>query len=349
MTTALHGAAFVADLSDNTNLFGVPPAAARALAGAAELAPRYPSPLADRLRGALAAYAGITAECIVTGCGSDDLLDCAFRAFGAPGDRVAHPAPTFSMVPLLAEANRLCPFAVPLDPGGDPDAPALLASGARIVYLCSPNNPTGAAASARVLQRVAERAPGLVIVDRAYAEFEARGPAPALPVRAGVLEIRTLSKAFGLAGLRVGWGVSDPATVRAIERVRGPYKVGSIAERAAVAALEEDCGWMADTVRAALASRARLAAGLAAVGLAPLASDANFVLVPVPDAEACAAALARRGVRVRPFARLEGIGDAIRITTGPDPAISALLAALPAALAESAPGAPGAGVRGGPP
>uniref|UniRef100_A0A832MN16 Histidinol-phosphate aminotransferase family protein n=1 Tax=Eiseniibacteriota bacterium TaxID=2212470 RepID=A0A832MN16_UNCEI len=349
MTTAFPGAAPVADLSDNTNLFGVPPAAARALAGAADLAPRYPSPQADRLRAALAAYAGVPAECVVTGCGSDDVLDCAFRAFGAPGDRVAHAAPTFSMIPLLAEANRLRPRAVPLAPGGDHDADALLASGARIVYLCSPNNPTGGAASAGTLARVAERAPGLVVVDRAYAEFEAGGEAPALPVRAGVLEVRTLSKAFGLAGLRVGWGVSDPATVRALERVRGPYKVGSIAERAAVAALEEDRAWMAATARAALASRARLAAGLAALGRAPLPSQANFVLVPVPDAEACAAALARRGVRVRPFARLAGIGDAIRVTAGPDPAVAALLAALPAALEESAPRPPGAGARGGMP
>lgn len=336
MSAARAGDDGVIDLSDNTTRFGVPPAAARALAAHADLAPRYPSPQADALRAALAGYAGVPAECVVTGCGSDDVLDCAFRAFGAPGDRVAYAAPTFSMIPLLAEANRLRPAPAPVADDGAPDADALLGANARLVYLCSPNNPTGGALPPGALERVlagAAASGALVVLDRAYAEFEARGLAPRAAVREGVLEVRTLSKAFGLAGLRVGYGIADPATVRALERVRGPYKVGSVAERAAVAALTEDLDWVARTASAAAEARDGLARALRGLGLAPLPSAANFVLVPVPDAVAVAAALARRGVRVRPFARLERTGDAVRITAGPAGEMAALLAALPEALA----------------
>jgi len=165
----------VLDLDDNTNLYGTPPAALRVIAAAShDGVTRYPSPFADQLRRALARYAGVGDDRISTGCGSDDVLDTTFRTFAEPGARIAFSDPTFSMIPVLARRNRLAPCPVPLTKGFDPDADALLATGAPIIYLCSPNNPTGTAASRASVTRVLDHAPGL---DRAVDERDPDGMA----------------------------------------------------------------------------------------------------------------------------------------------------------------------------
>jgi histidinol-phosphate aminotransferase len=321
------------DLSDNTNLWGVPPAAGRAIhEAAASTVTRYPALYAGALKGALAAYLGVDPAMLVTGCGSDDVLDSAIRAFGEPDERIAYPDPSFAMIPIFARMNGLEPVPVPLTAGFDADADALLATGAKVIYLCSPNNPTGAALSRAAVERVVERAPGVVIVDEAYAEFAGADVLDLLARTERLLVARTLSKAFGLAGLRVGYAVGAPALVAEVEKSRGPYKVNAVAERAAVAALTEDLDWVRAHVRLAVENRARLADALAALGLSPLPSSANFVLVPVPAAAAVAVEMRRCGVAVRPFDGLPAIGDALRISVGPWEMLEACLAALRATL-----------------
>ena len=321
------------DLSDNTSLYGAPPAALRALRDAdPDTLARYPSARADDLRAALAMRLGAHPDQITTGCGSDDVLDSAMRALAAPGERIAFADPTFSMVPDLARRNRLEAVPVPLTRGFDLDADGLLATGAGLIYLCSPNNPTGTLASPAALTRVLDRAPGVVVLDQAYAEFAASRPDPGLWKRPSCLVVRTLSKAFGLAGLRVGYGIGHPTLVARVEEARGPYKVGAAAERAAVAALSEDMGWVEKRVAEARHDRARLVAELSAIGITPLPSAANFVLVPVPDAAVAAGRMRRAGVLVRAFPRLTGIGDALRITVAPGAAVVAAVAALREAL-----------------
>lgn len=316
------------ELGDNTNLFGVPPAAATAAATAAAGIARYPSPDAAGLRAALSRYTGAPAEAIVTGCGSDDVLDCAMRALAAPGDALAFTVPTFSMIPELARSNHLRVRPVPLGPDGQPDVGRLVEGDPALVYLCSPNNPTGTAIAAAVLERVLEGSRAFVILDQAYAEFESRGLAPPLEARDRVLVTRTLSKAFGLAGLRVGYGVAVPSAIARLEHARGPYKVGRVSEAAAVAALTDDLDWVAARAAQAAGLRDRLIAALVDAGRAPLPSAGNFALIPVPDADAAAAMLETRGVRVRAFPALEGLGDAIRVTVGPWPMMARFLAAL---------------------
>src|SRR5215208_1390820 len=230
------------DLSDNTNLWGVPPAAERAVREAALASfTRYPSLYAPALKGAMAAYLGVEPGMIVTGCGSDDVLDSAIRAFAEPGERVAVPEP--------------------FTPTFDLDADAMLATGARVIYLCSPNNPTGNAMSRAAIERVVERAPGVVILDEAYAEFAGANCLELLARSERLLVVRTMSKAFGLAGLRVGYAAGAPALVAEVEKSRGPYKVHALAERAAAAALEdaESMRWVADRIADVRANRARLA------------------------------------------------------------------------------------------
>src|SRR6185503_4790584 len=131
------------DLSDNTNRWGTPPAAARALRAASPTAARYPETYADSLKRALARYTGVDASMIVTGCGSDDVLDSAIRAFTEPGDRIAIADPSFAMMPLVARMNGAEPVLVPLTSEYDMDVDGMVNADPRVVYVCAPNNPTG--------------------------------------------------------------------------------------------------------------------------------------------------------------------------------------------------------------
>ena len=325
------------DLSDNTNLWGIPPAAERALREAAvSTVTRYPSLYAGALKEALAAYAGVDPSMVVTGCGSDDVLDSAIRAFAEPGERVAYPDPSFAMVPIFARMNGLVPCAVPLTRDFDAVADAFLEKQAAIIYLCSPNNPTANLMSRSAVEAIVAQAEGLVILDGAYAEYAGADEGARLAEIARssgrVLVARTLSKAFGLAGLRIGYGIGAPAVVAEVEKSRGPYKVNALAERAAVAALTEDLDWVREHVRLAIELRERFTADLERLGLAPLPSAANFVLVPVRDAAETARRMREQGVAVRPFPALPHIGDALRISIGPWDMMEACLTALRASL-----------------
>jgi histidinol-phosphate aminotransferase len=197
------------------------------------------------------------------------------------------------------------------------DVDAMLETGARITYLCSPNNPTGGALPRERVEQIVENARGLVIIDQAYAEFGGESYIDLASSGRPVLITRTMSKAFGLAGLRVGYGIGSPELITEVLKARGPYKVSAVSERAAIAALTNDRGWIADRVNEVVANRSRLRAELAKHGISSLESSANFVLVPVDDCAAIARRLARAGICVRPLPLLAGIGDAIRIAIGP--------------------------------
>jgi histidinol-phosphate aminotransferase len=316
------------DLSDNTNLWGPPPAAAAVLRTALDVS-RYPDMYGDSLKRTVAAMAGIGAECVVTGNGSDDVLDCVIRAFASPGDTIAHPDPTFVMVPVFSRINGVTPVPVPLTADHSMDVDALLATNARIIYLCSPNNPTGTPTDADAIRRVIANARGLVLLDEAYVEFTGlRGFLAEAPALERVVVCRTLSKAYGLAGLRVGYGAASAEIIEIVEKSRGPFKLNTMAERAAVEALTTGADWVAARARDAVVSRERLAGELRALGFAPLPSVTNFLLVPASGAFEIASALRARGIAIRPFRDLPGIGSAFRITAAPWPLMERALAAL---------------------
>ena len=319
------------DLSDNTNLWGSPPAAMRILrAGAPEAISRYPQSYSAKLRDNIAGYAGVGPEMTVAGCGSDDVIDSAIRAFGEPGDVLALANPTFSMLPIFAKVNGLTTAPFALNEKYEPSAVAMIDSGAKIIYLCSPNNPTGTTLSRAFVEEVARGTTALVIIDQAYVEFG--GEAFTNLVSTGrVLLTRTMSKAIGLAGLRVGYGIGAPDLIRAIEKARGPYKVNSIAEAVASAVLTEDRGWITERIADVRANRARFAGELTALGYSPLPSEANFVLVPVANCGKSDAILREKGIAVRAMPSLAGIGDALRISIGPWPMMERCLDALGAA------------------
>lgn len=333
------------DLSDNTSRWGAHPAALRAIRSAApEDLTRYPDVYAEGLRSAVARRYGVPPECVTTGCGSDDLLDSAFRGAGEPGEAVAYIPPTFSMVEVFARANGMEPR--PVDSS---DPAALFEGNPAAVYLCRPNNPTGEVLPRAAVEALIEAATPdgpIVLLDEAYADFADDDLLREAPATARLVVVRTLSKAFALAGLRVGFAVGPPDVVFEIEKSRGPYKVNRLAEAAAVAVLEDEDGWAARVVAEVKEGRARLLEAMSARGLRPLPSQANFVLLPLsgappgtPGAEAprtaveVTAELRDRGVAVRPFPDLPGIGDAIRISVGPEPEMDRFLEALDEVLA----------------
>lgn len=326
------------DLSDNTNLWGLPPQAERTLRELPwQKVTRYPSLYAAELKRALAARAGVTPDMVVTGCGSDDVLDSAMRAFGDPGMTVAYSDPTFAMVPIFSLMNALTAIGVPARPDQSPDVDALIATGARMVYLCAPNNPTGTMVPRADLERLLRDFPGIVLVDEAYIEFAGTSHVDLLARHERLLLVRTLSKAYGCAGLRVGYALGQPAIVAEVEKSRGPYKVNAVAEAVALAAVAQDAVWVDAHVSLAVENRARLEQALRDMGLAPLPSSANFSCVPVPDCVAVGQAMRARGVAVRPFPALPHVGDCLRISVGPWEQVQKAVDALHAVLAERGP------------
>jgi histidinol-phosphate aminotransferase len=224
---------------------------------------------------------------------------------------------------------------VPLTPTYDCDAEMMCASASAITYICSPNNPTGTAVARRSVEELARRATGLVIIDEAYAEFADENLLDLARDRDNVLVVRTFSKAFGLAGVRVGYGVGAPALVREVEKARGPFKVSAVAMDAAVAALADDA-WMRQHVALARENRDRLTHELRARSIDAIPSQANFVLAPLPDATRVARLMRQHGVAVRAFNGLPPIapelaragGETLRISVGPWAELETALAAL---------------------
>ncbi|WP_411279021.1 pyridoxal phosphate-dependent aminotransferase [Gemmatimonas sp.] len=322
------------DLTDNTNLWGMPPVAERTWRElpVARIT-RYPTLYAAELKQALSQFVGVTPDMLVTGCGSDDILDSAMRAFGEPGDLVAGPEPSFAMIPIFARMNALAYAGCVELPSHQPDIDALLATRPKLLYLCSPNNPTGALVARDTIERALRDAPGVVFVDEAYAEFAGVSAVDLVTRSDRLLVIRTMSKAFGLAGLRIGYAIGQPSLVMEVEKSRGPYKLNAMAEQTALAALQHDLPWVHEHIALAVSLRERLADALRRRGFAPLESHANFVCLPVTDCVQVGIALRERGVAVRPFPALPHSGDTLRISVGPWPLLERFLTAFDEVMA----------------
>ncbi|MHC4781141.1 MAG: pyridoxal phosphate-dependent aminotransferase, partial [Planctomycetota bacterium] len=331
------------DLSDNTNLWGAHPAAIDAIRDATpEALSRYPSVYGHDLKEAVAERFGVPPENVVTGCGSDDLLDSAFRASVFPPGRLIYPSPSFSMVEAFARMNGMETHAVEWRKA-EVDPARILLEEPDLVYVCRPNNPTGASLPRDWilgLLALGGMDGPLVVLDEAYADFAEESFIGDAVDSGRLLVLRTLSKLYGLAGLRVGFGVGPRHVIEEVEKSRGPYKVSQIAEQAAVAALGDQSGWLEGVAEEARQNRARLAQELESRGLKPLPSDANFLLVPVEPANAMEVnrALRDHGVAARPFPGLPEVGDALRVTVGPWDMMETFLSALDQLLVHGADG-----------
>jgi len=249
-----------------------------------------------------------------------------------------------AMMPIFTRLNGLVPALVPMGPNYEVDPQQLVDRRARITYLCTPNNPTSTAMSRAAVEYVVERAAGLVVLDEAYAEFAPDVFTSLVTRSERLLVTRTFSKAFGLAGLRVGYGIGSAAIVDAVTRARGPYKVNALAEAAAIAALSDGADaleWVTERAALAVTIRERLASALRGLGLEPAPSAGNFLFVPTARAPGVARAMRERGVLVRALSGLPqdvpalkaADGHALRIGVGPWESMERLLDALREALA----------------
>jgi histidinol-phosphate aminotransferase len=324
------------DLSDNTNLFELAPSARSVLAEMPLSAiTRYPTVFAKGLKQVLAEKHGVGVENITTGCGSDDLIDSAFRAFCEPGDRIAWPSPTFGVIGTFAKMNAASAAPVPSGPAFDVDIDGLVAARAQVTYLCSPNNPTGNVVGADQIARLDLELDGLLLLDEAYADFGEAEYAGFAAASARTVSLRTLSKAHGLAGLRVGYAIGPAEWILEIEKSRGPYKVGGVAEAVASRVISDGREWVRSVIARTKENRARLAAEIARLGLTQWPAHGNFILVRLPDGHSAVgtnAALREHGVAVRPFGALPHAGECIRVTVGPWPMMERFLAALKVVL-----------------
>ena len=286
----------VINMGFNELPFPPTPAVATALRDAAGAVQSYGSPRCDALRAAIAAAQGIDPEGIVCGNGSEDLLDVLARTFARPGDEIL--MSDFGYIQFVLAANRTGARLVKAPEAAfttDPEALlARVTKDTRVLFLANPNNPTGTMLGALALEDLAARLPAhvLLVLDLAYGEFA--GQAYCAEVHAlvsrheNVVVTRTFSKAYGLAGARVGWCHAPQWMVPALYTVRAMGPVNALAQAAAVAALSEP-QTVAERIDTILAERARTAAALQALGLQVLPSAANFLLARVPGSGAAQA------------------------------------------------------------
>ena len=305
---------------------------------------RYPDPQPQALRSALAGLYRVPAEALLVTRGSDEGIDLLLRAFCPPGrGAIVIAPPVFGMYAVCARLHGARVVEVPaLDTGEawrsdlDAMANAAEASGAGLVFVCNPGNPTGEAVPASAIEALAARLAGraLVVVDGAYAEFADEVLDPALlDVHDNLVLLRTLSKAHALAAARIGSVLASPEVVRLLQRCQAPYPLAQPAVAAALAALApSSLAQVADGVVQVRAERARLRSSLACVpGVrAVYPSQGNFLLARFDDAQAAYEALLAAGVVVRDMRATPPLGDALRISIGTPAQDDRVLAVLSA-------------------
>lgn len=313
----------IAALASNENPDGCSPRVAAALAG---LNPaRYSDPACTALRAALGRKLGVPSERIVAGNGSEEMIAAVCRAVLRPGALVATICPGFGLHEIEALANGARVEKVAMRADLDFDTAAIVAMLARapaIFFLSSPSNPVGPALDREDLQRIlAAVAPQtLLVLDEAYFEFVDEGMPDGLATLSQTdlswVVLRTFSKAYGLAGLRVGYAVtSDMRLARAVTAAKTPFNVNAAAQAAALAALEDEA-WMRASVAASKRERDRVAHAAAALGLPAARSQTNFLFIDVGwDSRATLDHFLSQGIIVKPW-KEEGYGTFIRVTIG---------------------------------
>ncbi|MBL3699438.1 histidinol-phosphate transaminase [Leucobacter luti] len=324
-------------LSSNENPFAPLPGVAAAIAARGDVN-RYAAAAMPELRAEIAAEFGVAADHVHLAAGSVAILYQLVHAAAGPGDEYLYAWPSFEAYPALGLASGATPVGVPLTATAEHDLDAMAAAiteRTRVILLCTPNNPTGPALARADVERFLARVPAdtLVVLDEAYREF-VTDPAAVrgediLASSPNLVVLRTFSKAYGLAGLRIGYGVGDPAIFRAAASVAIPLSVTGIAESAARASLTPEARAVhAERVAAIVDRRDRLGAGLRELGLDVPDAQGNFVWIPetaaggggVPDALALGASFAAAGTLVRPFA-----GAGVRISVGEDESLAVII------------------------
>lgn len=330
--------ASIIKLASNENPFGPSPRAVAAAKQALDSSQLYPDGGCFALRGKLAARYQLGMDQFVIGNGSNELIELLGHTFLRPGDEVVMAAPAFVVYKLVTLLFGAKPVEVPLREWRH-DLPAMAAavtSRTKLVCVCSPNNPIGTANTEAEILAFVRALPEHVVcvIDEAYVEYLEREPdfRPLIAEGRKVICLRTFSKIYGLASLRVGYGYGGAGLCALLSRVRQPFNVNAIAQVAAAAALD-DQEFAGRCVRENRAGLAQLEHGLATLGFEYVPSVANFILIKVGDGGAVFDRLQRRGVIVRPV-KSYGLPEWIRVTVGTAAQNDRFLAELGASVAK---------------
>jgi histidinol-phosphate aminotransferase len=316
-------------LNTNENPYPPSPAVRKAIAGALDASLRlYPPPGADALRRQAALTYGVEENRIIAGNGSDDLLAMIARAFVGEGGTLACPTPTYTLYDTLVaiQGGRIAGTAYPDDyslPKG------LFRNRAPVTIVANPNSPSGTSVPLERLSDLADAIPGLLVVDEAYADFADETAISLAREKENVIVLRTFSKSFSLAGMRIGLGFAHPAIIEGLNKVKDSYNLNRLSILAGEAALK-DTAWMERNVAKIRNTRERLAAALPGVGFLPYPSQANFMLARRADGQSARPVyegLKERKILVRYF-ETPRLADCLRITVGTDNEIGTLLEAM---------------------
>lgn len=303
---------------------------------------RYPDPRQKALKDKIAEIKGITTENIFIGNGSDEAIDLLFRVFCVPGqDKAIAISPSYGMYGVAAETNDVEIKEVRLEPDFSLDTEKLLSaadSRTKLLFLCSPNNPSGNSFPLSQIMEIVERFNGIVVVDEAYIDFSSQASLlPQIKDKPSLVVLQTFSKAWGMAGLRIGLAFASPLIISLLSKIKYPYNINILAQRTGLQRINEaETKRHIETIKK---ERQRVAEGLAKCScvLKVYPSDANFLLVKVKDADAIYKKLIDSGIIVRNRNKTKGCEGCLRITIGTPEENGHLLAMMSSPEAEAEP------------
>ncbi|NQT59114.1 MAG: histidinol-phosphate transaminase [Bacteroidetes bacterium] len=299
---------------------------------------RYPDPFQRELKDRVAKLFGISAETLFLGNGSDEAIDLLYRAFAAPGvDKAVILPPTYGVYKVFADVNDIEVIRVPLTSTFTINMDKLRdvvesepANQLKLLFVCSPNNPTGNSVDPAVLKQVLEMFPGIVVVDEAYQDFSSNPSAmDLLGSYENLVVLRTFSKAWGLANVRLGMAIASPEIALVLKNIKYPYNLSGPAQEVAARALETEA-LVREGMRQIIASRLKLTTDLCEIPYVQKVypSDANFILVKVTDADRLYHELRAKGIIIRNRNSEPGCEGCVRITIGSDSENARLAAAM---------------------
>lgn len=282
---------------------------------------RYSDPTARALRKALSDYAGIDPEYIVAGNGSSEIIQLIMNAFLHPGETVVAIDPTFTMYIVIAKAAGVRSVEVPVGEGFQVDADAMIEAAnkekAKLVFLCTPNNPTGTPMARADIEKIIDNTEALIVIDEAYGEFGEENFIDLVIKNPRVIVLRTLSKAFGLAGLRTGYGIADPFVIKELNKVRLPYNLNTLSQVAVEIALQ-DQAYLQEKISLIKSERERMFSAMQAMsGVTVFPSAANFLLFRTKLTGECLnAKLRSKMILIRDFSAHPLLIGCMRVTVG---------------------------------
>ena len=289
---------------------------------------RYPDPYAQEFRQAISEVLAVPTDWVIVSNGSDELLNVVVRACAEQKRKVVYPMPTYVLYRTLTDMQPAERVEIPYDDGYRLPIEALVAAQGAVTFVATPNSPSGHAVPLEDLRQLAKQLTGVLVVDEAYVDFAETTALPLVQEFENVLVIRTLSKGYSLAGLRLGFGIGNPQLLSGLFKVKDSYNIDAIACLVGAAAMR-DQAYKNECAEKVKASRTKLAAKLDQLGFQVWDSQTNFLLVQPPhgNAEAIYLALKEQGILVRYF-KQPGLENKLRITVGTDAQNQTLLEAI---------------------